>query len=77
MDDIDKKCFVLSALRSSEKCKSFLPDDKGLWQKLSSYFFLLGGKGQNFGNVKMYDAKFNIKRHIWANEDDLFYHFAL
>jgi hypothetical protein len=35
------------------------------------------GNGQNFGNVKMYDAKFNIKRHIWANEDDLFYHFAL
>jgi len=35
------------------------------------------GNGQNFGNVKMYDAKFNIKRHIWANEDDLLYHFAL
>ena len=33
--------------------------------------------GVKISMSKMYDAKFNIKRHIWANEDELLYHFAL
>jgi len=50
-----KNSHLMYACRSSEKYIIFLPDDKGLWQKLSSKKISYQGRGGKW------DKNFNVQ----------------